>query len=89
MNKFERARPAGWYEPPDEPMECRSCDGGKVVQVDSWTDAQGTPHRFMHSGSSRPWEMPCPHCDGTGNEPETQQDPDRQRDEKLDKEEGG
>ena len=41
MNEFERARPAGWYEPPDEPEEDSPIEGDMRLLIcgdRNWSD---------------------------------------------------
>ncbi len=57
-------------DPPDQPLECRWCDGQCKVEVHSVIDVDGKVQRLgPFSYNTVAPEIDCPHCDGTGNEP--------------------
>lgn len=55
-------------DPPDPPMECTWCQGFAVVAVATIVTADGTV-KNTDAWHGNELEIPCPHCDGTGEEP--------------------
>ena len=58
---------AEYYQPPEPGFECTWCDGGGKVAVISFIDCRGY---IKHISPDYGPEIDCPHCDGTGDEPE-------------------
>ena len=71
-----------FHEPPDPLMECSWCDGYQEVFVASVVDRDGK-HQSLIGIVDIP--VGCPHCNGTGEEPAQEPDPDRQRDEMMER----
>jgi len=76
-------RPA--IDPPEPAQECTWCDGNLVLPVASVLLPSGQVTNTLDWDGM---EAQCPHCQGTGEEPEAEPDPDRQRDEAREQEEG-
>ena len=56
-------------EPPDQPLECRWCDGQCRVTVHAVLDVAGQVQLVWSAAHHYNVEMDCPRCDGTGAEP--------------------
>jgi hypothetical protein len=70
---------------PPEPQFCTVCEGDtEGVQVSQIIDANGRT-MTVPSGPISTW-VKCFHCNGEGFEPPQEPDPDRQRDEAIEKE---
>jgi len=56
-------------DPPDQPLECRWCDGQCRVSVHAVLDVAGQVQLVWSAAHHYNVEMDCPRCDGTGAEP--------------------
>ena len=56
-------------DPPDQPLECRWCDGQTKVTVHAILDVASQVQTVWSLPNATGIEVDCPRCDGTGNEP--------------------
>ena len=56
-------------EPPDEPLECRWCDGQCRVTVHNVLDVAGQVQSVWSLPNATSIEVDCPRCEGLGAEP--------------------
>ena len=56
-------------EPPDEPLECRWCDGQCRVTVHAVLDVASQVQTVWSLPNATSIEVDCPRCSGTGAEP--------------------
>lgn len=58
-------------QPPIDPLDypiCTWCDGGLVVMVETISDCGGFIHQ-LEDQDQHNYEISCPHCNKTGEEP--------------------
>ena len=56
-------------DPPDQPLECRWCDGQTKVTLHAILDVCNQVQTVWSLPNATGIEVDCPRCDGTGAEP--------------------
>ena len=56
-------------DPPDQPLECRWCDGQCRVTVHAVLDVSGQVQTVWSLPNATGIEVDCPRCEGLGAEP--------------------